>query len=260
MSRDDLFTVVHEQVLTDTTRFADLVLPATTHFEARDVAASYGSYVLGELPAVIDRVGESRTNNELVAALAPRLGFDAADYPTDPDLLMSALFADGVTVSGTEPFRAPSTTVQFRDTFPTTRSGRARLAGLDEIGVPRYRALDERYPLALISPSTPRTITSMFGEFNGPDAVVSISRADAAARGIDDGDEVRVHNDDASLVLPARIDADLRVGVAAIPKGLWCRTTGSGLTANAFAPDELADLAGGATFNDARVEVELARG
>jgi anaerobic selenocysteine-containing dehydrogenase len=261
LARDDLFTVVHEQVLTDTARFADLVLPATTHFEARDVAASYGSYVLGEIPAVIDPVGESRTNNELVAALAPRLGFDAADYPTDPDVLTTVLFADGVTVEGTKPFRAPSTTVQFRDTFPTTASGRARLAGLDEIDVPRYRALDELYPLALISPSTPRTITSMFGEFNGPDAVVSIAPADADARGVHDGDDVRVFNGAATLTLPARIDRDLRAGVVAIPKGLWCRMTASGLTANVFAPDELSDLAGGATFNDARVDLEVvARG
>jgi anaerobic selenocysteine-containing dehydrogenase len=256
LSREDLFTVVHDQVLTDTARFADLVLPATTHFEARDVAASYGSYVLGELPAVIDPVGESRTNNEVVAALAPRLGFDAADYPTDPDLLMSVLLADGVGVAGTQPFRAQGSTVQFRDTFPTTPSGRVRLAGIDEIDVPQYRELDERYPLALISPATHRTISSMFGEFNGPDAVVAISPADADARGVHDGDEVRVYNDDASLLVPARVDADLRDGVVAIPKGLWCRTTPSGLTGNVFAPDELSDLAGGATFNDARVEVE----
>jgi anaerobic selenocysteine-containing dehydrogenase len=258
LARDDLFTVVHEQVLTDTARFADLVLPATTHFETRDFAASYGSYVLSELPAVIDAVGESRTNNELVAALAPRLGFDAADYPTDPDVLMSVLLADGVTVDGMRPFRAPGSTVQFRDTFPTTPSGRVRLAGLDEIDVPRYRAIDERYPLALISPATHRTISTMFGEFNGPDAAVAIAPADAGARGVRDGDEVRVYNDRASLLLRAHVDADVRAGVVVVPKGLWCRATASGLTANVFAPDDLADLAGGATFNDARVEVERA--
>ena len=77
LARDDVFTVVHDQVLTDTARFADIVLPATTHFEAADVTRSYGSFTRHQMPAVIDRVGESRTNNEMIAALAAKLGFDA---------------------------------------------------------------------------------------------------------------------------------------------------------------------------------------
>jgi anaerobic selenocysteine-containing dehydrogenase len=256
LMRDDLFTVVHDQVMTDTARFADLVLPATTHFETTDVAASYGSFVLAELPAVIDPVGESRSNNDLTAALAPRLGFDPADYPTDPALLLAALVRDDVHVDGTVVLRPEGGTVQFRDTFPTTPSRRVQLAGIDEIDVPQYRELDERFPLALLSPATNRTITSMFGEFNGPDAVVSIGASDAAARGVVDGDTVRVYDDRAVITLPARVDGDLPAGVVTIPKGLWCRVVGDGLTANAFAPDELSDLAGGATFNDARVEIE----
>jgi anaerobic selenocysteine-containing dehydrogenase len=256
LARDDLFTVVHDQVLTDTARFADLVLPATTHFESDDIAASYGAYVLAEMPPVIDRVGESWTNNEVIAALAPRIGFDAADYDPTPATMIAGAFADGVTVDGVNVFRPAQTTVQFRDTFPA--GGKVRLAGIDEIGVPQYREIDERYPLALITPATHRTITSMFGEFNGPDAVVSVSPSDALARGLGDGDLVRVYNHDASVTVPLRLDTDLIAGVASMPKGLWCRTTRDGLTANAFAPDTLSDLAGGATFNDARVDIERA--
>jgi anaerobic selenocysteine-containing dehydrogenase len=258
LARDDLFTVVHDQVLTDTARFADVVLPATTHFESTDVAASYGSYVLAELPAVIDPVGESRTNNDLVAALAPRIGFDAADYTITPEQLIALALSDADSVEGTRVLREAGATIQFRDTFPTTESGRVRLAGIDEIDVPRYQELDERFPLALLSPATHRTITSMFAEFNGPDAVVSMAPGDAQARGLQNGELVRVYNDGASVRLPVRIDRDLIDGVASIPKGLWCRSTTDGLTANAFAPDTLSDLAGGATFNDARVEVEKA--
>ena len=90
LRRDDLFTVVHDQVCTDTACFADVVLPATTHFESTDVAASYGSYVFAEVPAVIDRVGESRTDNEVSAALAARLGFDPAKFDPDPAALVAA--------------------------------------------------------------------------------------------------------------------------------------------------------------------------
>jgi anaerobic selenocysteine-containing dehydrogenase len=191
LARDDLFTVVHDQVLTDTARFADVVLPATTHFESTDVAASYGSYVLAELPAVIDRVGESRTNNEVSAALAPRLGFDPARFAADPATLME-LAIEGGAPSGVRVLRDAGGTVQFRDTFPTTDSGRVRLAGIDEIDVPRYRALDTRYPLALVTPASHRTISSMFGEFNAPEAAVHVSPRDAAARAIGDGDRVRM--------------------------------------------------------------------
>ncbi|MCU1429386.1 MAG: ynfE [Actinomycetia bacterium] len=256
LARDDLFTVVHDQVLTDTARFADLVLPATTHFEYADVAVSYGSYVLAEMPAVIDRVGESRTNNEMSAALATRLGFDAADFDPDPGRVVGDALEEGVTGKGVHIVREPSATVQFRDTHPGTPSGRARLAGIDEIGVPQYQELAEAFPLALISPATHRTISSMFGEFNGPEAAVRISAVDAASRGLHDGDTVRVHDAIASVTVAVRVDRDLRPGVASMPKGLWCRTVGEGFTANAFAPDTLSDLAGGATFNDARVEIE----
>ena len=74
LARDDVFTVVHEQVMTDTARFADVVLPATTHFEVDDVTRSYGSFTRHVMPAVIERVGESRTNNEFAgrARGAPR--------------------------------------------------------------------------------------------------------------------------------------------------------------------------------------------
>jgi anaerobic selenocysteine-containing dehydrogenase len=256
LARDDVFTVVHDQVLTDTARFADLVLPACTHFEYTDVAASYGAYVIAAMPAVIDRVGESRTNNEVSAALAARLGFEPAKFDGSADGVLGRIFGSADALRGTTVLREAESTIQFRDTFPATPSGRARLAGIDEIDVPRYQPLDEAFPLALISPATPRTINSMFGEFNGPDGAVTMSPDDAGRRGIATGDVVRVYDEHTSTTLPARVDADVRAGVVVIPKGLWCRAARDGLTGNAFAPDALSDLAGGATFNDARVEIE----
>jgi len=147
--------------------------------------------------------------------------------------------------------------VQFRDTFPGFDDGRARLAPslLRERAVPSYQPLESTYPLALITPATHRTINSILGEFNAAEAAVRISTEDAASRGVADGDLVRVWNDDAEIRVVARVDADLRPGVASMPKGMWCRDVEGGLTANAFAPDTLNDLAGGACFNDARVEV-----
>ena len=258
LAREDLFTVVHEQVLTDTTRFADVVLPATTHFEARDVAASYGAYVLQETPAVIERVGESRTNNEVGAALAARFGYPADRFDADPAVVLANAVTDGNGATGARPVRDAGATVQFRDTFPTFASKRARLSGLSNIGVPTFQPLDDPYPLALLSPASPKTINTMFAEFDGPEPVVRVSPGDAATRGIGDGDLVRVYNAAAEIELVARVDADLRLGVGTISKGLWCRALPGGRTSNALVPDTLSDLAGGATFNDARVEIVAA--
>ena len=75
-ARDDVFTVVHEQVLTDTTRYADVVLPATTSFEIHDATSSYGAFAVMPVMPVIPRVGESRSNDEVGHALATALGYD----------------------------------------------------------------------------------------------------------------------------------------------------------------------------------------
>jgi anaerobic selenocysteine-containing dehydrogenase len=255
LARDDLFTVVHDQVVTDTARFADVLLPATTHFEADDVTHSYGSYVLQPVRAVIDRVGGSRTNDELAAGLAVRLGLDSREFDAEPARLLARMLTDGP-VDTPRVLRPPGTTVQFRDTFPTFPDRRARLHLPDsELPLPQYRPVDTTHPLTLISPATAKTINSMFGEFDPPRAVVSMNPDDAEARGIVDSATVRVWNDQAELTLPCRLDSALRRGVCSIPKGLWLRDLADGKTANSLVPASLSDLAGGACFNDARVEI-----
>jgi anaerobic selenocysteine-containing dehydrogenase len=263
LARDDLFTVVHEQVLTDTALYADVVLPATTHFEADDLAGSYGSFTLQRVAAVIDRVGESRTNDEVGAGLAARLGLDMQRFGSDPEALMTEGL-DGAApprAGDVEVLRKPGTAVQFRDTFPDFEDGKARLAPpiLRDGAVPTYRELESSYPLALITPATHRTINSMFGEFNAAEACVRMHPEDALVRAVADGDTVRMWNDLGAIEVVARLDGDLRPGVVSMPKGLWRRDVPGGLTANALVPDTLNDLAGGACFNDARVEIASLR-
>ena len=168
LARPDLFTVVHEQVLTDTARFADIVLPATTHFEADDIVAGYGNYVVQDAPAVIPPVGESRTNNEVAHGLATRLGLDGEAFDPTPARLRDTL------LSGFDlPLRLqPEHFVQFADVWPAhadSGAPRASLvapdpavaAGADRL--PAYRENDATGgPLTLVTPATNRTITSMF--------------------------------------------------------------------------------------------------
>jgi len=255
LARDDLFTVVHEQVMTDTARFADVVLPATTHFEVDDLAVSYGSYVTHRMRPVIPRVGESRTNDEVSAAIAQRLGYPAEVFDADPERMIAAMTVDEP-IEGARLVRAAGSTVGFRDVFPTHADGKAHLHDpTSNRPVPTYAGLDSAYPLTLLSPATHRTINSMLGEFNSAPAVISMHPDDAAARSVVDGERVRVWNDLASIVLPAQIDRDLRPGVCVVPKGLWSSQVEGELTANALVPTTLSDLADGACFNDARVEV-----
>lgn len=256
LAREDLFTVVHDQVLTDTARFADVVLPATTSFEVDDIVAGYGGYWVQDAPAVIPPVGESRSNNQVAAGLAERLGVDG-DWDPSPSRL-KALMLGGFEL----PLRLqPEGAVQFRDLWPKhagTDSQRARLVTEDPSSdrLPTYRENEVTGgSLVLLTPATNRNITSMFGEYDAPDASVRLSPADASARGLVDGQPAKVTNGESTITVKVAVDDTLREGVASIPKGLWCRATPEGLTANAFAPDSLSDLAGGARFNDAMVEV-----
>ncbi len=255
LAREDLFTVVHEQVMTDTARYADVVLPATTHFETHDLVDSYGAYVVQELPRVIDPVGESRSNNELGAELARRMGYDLTRFDTSRDAVLARCVRDEGCAAGVSVIRPAGGTVQFRDTFPSHPDQKVHLAGIPTLDVPRYVELDDPYPLTLLSPATPKTINSMFGEFQPSDPAIRLHPDDLASRGLADGQAVRVRNDRASLTTTVRADGSLRVGVATMPKGSWCRDFAEGLTVNALVPDTLSDLAGGACFNDTRVEV-----
>lgn len=255
LARENLFTVVHDQVLTDTARYADVVLPATTHFETDDLAASYGSFMLQPMPAVIERVGESWSNNELAAELARRLGYDLTRFSVEREAILARSLKDAGTYTEARATRPSEGTVQFRDTFPSFQDRRARLASLPGLGVPRYVELDDPYPLTLITPATTKTINSMFGEFQPADPAIHLHPDDAERRRLADGATVRVYNNRASITTVVRVDSSMRPGVASMPKGSWCRDFAEGLTPNALVPATLSDLADGACFNDTRVEV-----
>jgi len=275
LSRDDLFTVVFDPVLTDTALYADVVLPATTFLERRELSRGYGAFALQDAPAVIPPVGESRPNHDVFADLCRRTGVARPGEPETGDAiteaildsskgstrLREALARDGLALppSGWTP-------IQFVDVFPRTSDRKVHLVpeALDReapLGLYGFRedpGTSSR-PLALISPATDRTISSTLGELVRGRIPLSIHPADAAARGIGDGDDVRVFNERGEVHCRARHDAGIRPGVVFLPKGLWSHSTENGLTSNALAPDELTDLGGGACFNDARVEVELRR-
>jgi anaerobic selenocysteine-containing dehydrogenase len=156
------------------------------------------------------------------------------------------------------------TPVQFVDVFPLTADRKVNLfpediAGDAPAGLYGYQSdpASERFPLALISPATEKTISSTLGELRERAAMLHINPADAADRGISQSDAVRVFNGLGELHCPANVTPDIRRGTVAFSKGVWRKNTYNGSTSNALVPDSLTDLGAGACFNDARVQVAL---
>lgn len=268
--RDDLFTVVFDSFRTDTARTADVILPATTFLERREISRGYGAYAVQDAQAAVPPVGESRTNHEVFLDLCRRLGLTEPGDPETEDAVAASIFSghrervgrDLVAHGHAEP-DCGNAPVQFGDVFPNTPDGKVHLVpgALDAEateGLYTYRPdpATERYPLALISPATTRTISSTLGQLDLRPVSLELHPTDAASRGIGDGAPVRVWNALGEVRCPAKFNDALLPGVVLLPKGLWAAHTRSGTTANALAPDTLTDLAGGACFNDARVQVE----
>ena len=269
LEREDLFTVVFDPVRTDTARYADLLLPATTFLEHHELVKGYGAFVLHQAAPAIEPAGEARPNYQVFGELCDRLGLSRPQDPEGAAALTSALLGgaervraelarDGMAVPDSGP--AP---IQFGDVFPRTPDQKIDLVpeALDREAPEGLYAFREapaggRFPLALISPATARTISSTLGELHRKLVPIELHPDDAVRRGLAEGDRVRVWNDLGEVRTVVRLSLDVAPGLAVLPKGLWSHNTDSGTTANALVPAGLADLGGGACFNDARVEVE----
>jgi anaerobic selenocysteine-containing dehydrogenase len=265
--REDLFTVVFEQVMTDTALYADVLLPATTFLESYDIARGYGSYSLQLVKPVVDVIGDARPNVEVFAELGRRLGIDAAArFESEAEALM-AVAAQLPGRAGEQLLREEvafpaegRTPVQFVDVFPRTPDRRVRLwpetlqstAGL--YGWQPDPATTD-YPLALVSPASEKSISSTLSELRGRPASLYMHTADALERAIEDGDTVRVFNALGEVECTVVVGDAIAAGTVSLPKGLWGRHTLNGASANALVPDSLTDIGGGACFNDARVQV-----
>jgi anaerobic selenocysteine-containing dehydrogenase len=269
LERENLFTVVFEQVMTDTALYADVLLPNTTFLEGYDFAKGYGSITMDLGRPVIDAVGESRTNADVFGALATRLGLLSEDEPKgELDLIVKVLGELPGTIgsdlgAGTMPTPpcgpAP---IQFVDVFPNTPNRKVDLfpAALESsapMGLYRFQPdpATERFPLTLISPASERTISSTLAELPRLDVKLLMHPDDARSRGLDEGDLVRIFNELGEVHVPLAVEPGIRCGTVSLPKGIWRRNTRNHMTGTSLVPDTLTDIGDGACFNDARVQV-----
>jgi len=269
LARDDLFVLVLEQFLTDTARHADVVLPATTALEHRDVLFSWGHHYVTLNEPAIAPLGEAKSNTEIFRLLAARLGLDDPCFRDTDEQLLDALLATGPPLPGLRD-RGWAKVDLGQGAVPHaegrfgTANGRAALhASYVPPAEVADAALAERYPLALITPKTHLFLNSTFADQDRqrsaqPHPAVVINPADAARRAIGDGGRVRVFNDRGSFGCAARVSDDAPAGVVVAPMGWWNADYGDGVSAQVTTSQALTELGAAPTFNDNRVEVAAA--
>jgi anaerobic selenocysteine-containing dehydrogenase len=321
--RPDLFTVVHEQFFTDTTDYADIVLPATTFFEHKDLQKAYGHYYLQVSNQAIAPLGECRSNVEVFRALAQRMGFEEDCFRESVDEMIdtaldsedpwlaginrerleqgqvrlnfaasgSRLAAAAAELRAARPGQRPGPT-QTTSTQATpaqttaflpfaqggfrTPSGKAELyseavkeLGLDPVAdftpptESRHGKQDSTLPLELLARKSDNFLNSTFSnvpsvhEMEEP-GLLEISAADARARGIANGDKVRVFNHRGNILLKARVDGKVQPGVVSARLN-WAKMTSGFESINALTSEKLTDMGNSATFYSVLVEVELSK-
>jgi anaerobic selenocysteine-containing dehydrogenase len=282
LKRSDLFTVVLEHFLTDTADYADIVLPVTTFLEHTDLYLAYGHYYLQMARPALPAPGETKSNVEIFRLLAKRLGFaDSCFEDSEDDMIRQALstsssFLRGITLEQLE--REHSVRLRVSEQgipfLPFAEGGFGTPSAKFEFGAEalsyepaaesRFGNADlkRKYPLELISSKNDDSMNSTFGnraEVQAQTAIAELNPQDATARGIGNGDSIRLRNDRGQYFCEARIVDHAKPGVVRVPSTRWAKTAPGEMGVNQLTSSRLTDIGGGATFYSCLVEAELAR-
>ncbi len=275
LSREDLFLCVHEQFLTETARYADVVLPATTFLEHADVYTSYGHTFLQVAKPVLPPHGQSRSNHDVLSALAHRLGAEHEGFTLDAwtladRTLVASGYPDAETLHAMRwlDVAAEPTQVNLRERFPTP-DGRFRFrpdwealggGGLPELP-DHWANTDEKHPFRLVPGPARHFLNSTFTEMPTSLAkqgrpTVLVSAQDAARLGIQGGAKVVLGNDRGEVVLHAEVGSRVRPGVLVV-ESLWpSEHFEGGVGINVLTSADFVAPAGGAAFHDTSVWME----
>jgi anaerobic selenocysteine-containing dehydrogenase len=277
LEREDLFTVVHEQFLTPTARYADLLLPATTSFENHDVYTGYGHFYMGRVEPVIPARGEALSNFDLFQRLAEKMGYDEEPFHQTigerlddyigtmqgiPETTREAGLRPGETI--------PSERIAFAGNYSEFKGERFWFAPQHvEPTVPQLlpnrefgdSKLRERFPLRLITPPTLGLLNSTFGErFPEEIGTVMIHPRHAAARNLNSGQTVEVFNGRGRNRRTLVVSEDTQPGLV-VMQGIYWENEASEFTGvNDLTSQEVTDLGAGGTFHEALVDVRAAEG
>ncbi len=277
LARDDLFIVGCDVVMTDSMAFADVILPAASHFESDDIYGAYGQNYVQRAAPVIPYVGESLPNTEIFRRLAARFGYNEPMFKaSDEELMDEAMDSADPRFEGVRPsqialhkaieMRHPdgNDLIMCKTVMPATKTGKIELYSEDletrfGYGVPRYEPVPQDLPLILITPSSAKRTNATFGGCEASQGleIVEMNPADAKARGLTEGDEVTVWNERGGVRLKLVVTDATRRSVLYSSKGTWRQTSETGLTANALIPSDIrTDIERGACYNETFVDVK----
>ena len=275
LAREDLFTVVHELFLTETARYADIVLPATSSLENTDLYESYWHHYIHLQEPVLEPLGESKSNVEVFRLLAMGMGYeDQALKDSEEEMIRQALDApknpvlEGITYELLKEHGFVKGKV--RPLFPgklPTASGKIELYSKAMLqdgypALPEYVPLpgEDGLPFLFVPAPNHNFLNSTFSNNEKhvrleKEPLLHMHAADAAARGIAAGDMVKVWNRRGEWLMKVAVGEDVLPGTL-VSQGLWADATGKKRVVNALTPARTADMGGGAVFFSGRVEVE----
>jgi anaerobic selenocysteine-containing dehydrogenase len=279
LSRDEIFKVGIDVVMTDSMRYCDIVLPAASHFEFDDIYAAYGHSYLQRAEPVIPTVGDSLPNTEIFRRLAKAFGFtDSMFDDSDQQLMDMAIDPEDPRLQGFRPSELPldrallmtageqQEMIMCNTVKPGTASGKIELFSEDlenrfGYGAPRYETVDRSKPFTIITPSSSKRTNATFGGGASSDGVevVEINPVDANIAAIADDALVEISNDRGSVILKAKLTDAVARGVLYSPKGTWLRTSETGQTVNALIDADMkTDIVDGACYNETFVDLRPA--
>lgn len=273
LDNEDLFVVGLDVELNDSMKYADIILPACTHFEHDDIYPAYGQQYLQKANAVIEPFGSALPNMQVFRLLAERFGFDEAEFAaSDEQLMNEALDPNGPKMqgrNGSELVSGESLNmlsgddydVLFNGLMPTTPSGKVELRSENleaKYGqaIPVFQELESEYALTLLSPSSSKRINATFGgSVTTSIETLDMHPDDASLRSLSEGQGVELYNELGRVHLVLHITDEVRPGVVSAGKGAWLKDSPTGQTINALISGAKTDIADGACYNDARIEV-----
>ena len=273
LARTDLFTVAIDLFATDTTDFADIVLPAAGFLECDDLVASYFHLCLGAQVKAVAPPGDALSNTEIFRRLAGAMGFEEPElYEPDDQVIATLLAPTGIEFSALAAagtiWMTSEPQIQFADMRFPTPSGRVELAseraaaaGLPRVAEPHADPRPRPGLLRLLTPASPWILNDSFANDRKLSrrigaATVAVHPADAAQRGLAEGDDVVLANDSGRLALTLALSDLLPRGVAYAPKGRWPKLESSHANVNVLNPGERSDMGDSTTVHGVEVTLE----
>jgi anaerobic selenocysteine-containing dehydrogenase len=269
LMREDLFTIVHERFMTDTARYADLVLPATSSLEHSDIYRSYGHYCVQRAYPVIPPVGEAKANWDVFRLLANAMGFEEPFFQQTTDEIIQQLldspksWLEGIDMAKMQegfPVELPLP-ADYKMTFKTP-SGKIEILNPREMeALPKYnRSHGDDAPFWFMNTPGLYSLNSSFNERpelleKRKEMFLMMNPYDAENKGLIDGQEVIAFNERGEVAFILKITSEVPDGVVVSEGIFWIKNTPGQRSVNALTSQRLTDKGAASTFYDTKVDV-----